>query len=364
MVFVAQNYLGHCRSPDSRLPQAESWNAIFTNNVSSCSLSISLSSLSVCVCVCVCVSCLCSPCQTSSSLSYTSSPYFSRFGLTNVDYVSRSITIGLLLLKRVLTITVGDDLFRPATADRIPALAEDTIHEDVGLVADTTGFSVQRRHHRDFQLKQWSSYYHDTVAKSLVACTAAGRVSFVSRAYGGVTSDEQVAKHSGFYDTVLQDEVILYDKGGNDTMANAVAAKGGKLVMPSIVVQQHLTLSESDFSLGVARGRIVIEHVNERYTYVHTHTHTHTCTHTHAHTHAHTHTHTCTHMHTHAHMHMHVVTHWHLFFRRLKRFDILTTRIHAALFDSLDDIILVCTLLTSFMGPMRKSQAQPSGVQP
>ena len=65
-----------------------------------------------------------------------------RFELSNINFVSRTISLSLPILTHALA-TARDPLFRPATADRIPVLAAGTVAvHDVAVISDTLGFGT------------------------------------------------------------------------------------------------------------------------------------------------------------------------------------------------------------------------------
>ena len=54
----------------------------------------------------------------------------------------------------------------------------------------------------------WSSYKHYNTAKYLISVTPQGSVSFISKGWGGRTSDKYITEHSGYLNYLLPGDVI------------------------------------------------------------------------------------------------------------------------------------------------------------
>ena len=86
----------------------------------------------------------------------------------------------------------------------------------------------------------------------------AGRVNFISKAYGGCASDRHIVKTSGYLATLNPGEKVMVDKGFN--IANLLLSKHCQLVIPPFVrnsgkFNKRLTLKTS----RIARARIHVE---------------------------------------------------------------------------------------------------------
>lgn len=68
---------------------------------------------------------------------------------------------------------------------------------------------------RDLQLQAltWSDYKKHNTAKLLVAIAPKGMISFVSKTWGGRTSDKYIVASSGFVDLLDPGDVVLADRG-------------------------------------------------------------------------------------------------------------------------------------------------------
>lgn len=68
---------------------------------------------------------------------------------------------------------------------------------------------------RDLKLQActWSDYKHHNTLKYLVAIAPDGLISFISRAWGGRTTDRYIVQKSGFLDLIEPYDLILADRG-------------------------------------------------------------------------------------------------------------------------------------------------------
>uniref|UniRef100_A0ABD2WFM6 DDE Tnp4 domain-containing protein n=1 Tax=Trichogramma kaykai TaxID=54128 RepID=A0ABD2WFM6_9HYME len=61
--------------------------------------------------------------------------------------------------------------------------------------------------------ESWSQYKHNKTIKVLVGITGQGTISFLSKAWGGRTSDKHIVENSGFLDHIIPGDVVLADRG-------------------------------------------------------------------------------------------------------------------------------------------------------
>lgn len=61
--------------------------------------------------------------------------------------------------------------------------------------------------------KTFSSYKHHNTVKILIGITPQGVISFISKAWGGRTSDRYLTESSGFLKNLLPGDVVLADRG-------------------------------------------------------------------------------------------------------------------------------------------------------
>lgn len=116
------------------------------------------------------------------------------------------------------------------------------------------------------RVKMYSYYKSRFTVKYLVACAPSGEITFVSRGFGGRTTDTELTVRSGFIHLVQPGDTIMADKGFPSIEARLNEA-GGLLVMPPFKKgQQHFQFSNSQNrdAYQIARVRIHVERVIER----------------------------------------------------------------------------------------------------
>ena len=59
----------------------------------------------------------------------------------------------------------------------------------------------------------WSQHKHHNTIKYLIGITPQGSVSFISKGWGGRTSDKYVTNNSGVLNKLLPEDVVLADRG-------------------------------------------------------------------------------------------------------------------------------------------------------
>ena len=62
------------------------------------------------------------------------------------------------------------------------------------------------------RVQMYSSYKSHFTLKYLIACAPSGETTFISRGFGGRTTDFEITTQSGFIDLVEAGDLILADK--------------------------------------------------------------------------------------------------------------------------------------------------------
>ena len=102
----------------------------------------------------------------------------------------------------------------------------------------------------------WSQYKHYNTAKYLICISPQGVITFISKGWGGRTSD----KHSGFLTNLQHGDVILADRGFN--AAECLGSVGASLHIPSFTRgKAQLSPSEVEKTRSIANVRIHVERV-------------------------------------------------------------------------------------------------------
>ncbi|XP_063422855.1 uncharacterized protein LOC134707203 isoform X2 [Mytilus trossulus] len=109
----------------------------------------------------------------------------------------------------------------------------------------------------------YSNYKHHNTIKFLVSIVPCGSISFVSRAFGGRTSDKIISLKSGYLDFINHGDVVLADRGF--LIRDELASRGAELIIPSFVKgKDQLSAFEVERSRNIAHVRIHVEREMER----------------------------------------------------------------------------------------------------
>ena len=107
----------------------------------------------------------------------------------------------------------------------------------------------------------WSSYKHHNTIKYLISVTPQGTISFISKAWGGRTSDKKITEDSGYLNKLNVGDVVLADRGFNiaETVAMECAAS---VLIPSFTKgKKQLSAAEVELTRKIAHVRIHVERV-------------------------------------------------------------------------------------------------------
>lgn len=117
---------------------------------------------------------------------------------------------------------------------------------------------------RPIKLKErastYSSYKSHNTVKFLIGITPQGYVSFVSKGYGGRSSDKFIVEDSNFLENLDFGDIVLADRGF--TVHESVSLRNAELRIPSFLGKRNqLTRLEVEESRELARIRVHVERV-------------------------------------------------------------------------------------------------------
>lgn len=127
------------------------------------------------------------------------------------------------------------------------------------------GFEVfiQRPGQLTARAQTWSNYKHNNTIKFLVSITPTGAISYVSRAFGGRTSDKVITQRSGYLDKIQCGDQVLADRGF--LIAEDLANRGATLIIPAFTKgKKQLSVKEVEQTRKIAHVRIHVERAIER----------------------------------------------------------------------------------------------------
>ncbi len=113
---------------------------------------------------------------------------------------------------------------------RMPAAFKDHFPE-TRVILDCTEIETEHPSELKQQVLMYSSYKARHTYKSLVGVAPSGEIMFISKGYGGRSTDTEITIDSGFLNLIEEGDVIMSDKGFPSIEAK-VSEKGGILVMP------------------------------------------------------------------------------------------------------------------------------------
>lgn len=131
-------------------------------------------------------------------------------------------------------------------------------YRNARTIIDCTEIFIERPGNLTVRASTWSNYKHHNKIKYLVAISPLGAISFLSRAFGGRTSDKVVTQRSGFLDLLEPGDLILTDRGF--LISEEIATRGCYLAIPAFTKDQsQLSQQEVERSRHMSRVRIHVE---------------------------------------------------------------------------------------------------------
>ena len=130
-------------------------------------------------------------------------------------------------------------------------------YPDVRIILDCTEFYTEKPSSLSAQWATWSEYKHSNTFKVLIGVAPNGLVTFVSRLWGGNTSDRHITMHDSLLPKLSAGDVIMADKGF--TVEDLLPADVGLNIPPRIPGHRQMTTHEFFQTQGIASARIVVE---------------------------------------------------------------------------------------------------------
>ncbi len=110
----------------------------------------------------------------------------------------------------------------------------------------------------------YSSYKTRHTYKFLVGCAPSGEIMYISKGYGGRSTDTEITVDSGFLENIEAGDVVMSDKGFPHIEAS-LNEKGGVLVMPPFKRgNKQFTMQENQDGYRCASVRIHVERAIRR----------------------------------------------------------------------------------------------------
>ena len=125
-------------------------------------------------------------------------------------------------------------------------------------IIDCSEVYIERQTSLLARAQTYSNYKSHNTVKFLVAISPTGAVTFVSKCWGGRTSDKHLTAHSGFLDHLKYGDLVLADRGFD--IAEDLALHGAALAIPPYTKGKfQLSQREVETSRALSRVRIHVE---------------------------------------------------------------------------------------------------------
>ena len=109
------------------------------------------------------------------------------------------------------------------------------------------------------EVSTFSDYKSKHTFKILIGIAPHREVIFVSKAYGGRTSDSQIVNESGTLDLTEPKDLVLGDKGFPQTADNPSEAGGSLVVPPNKTVSFQFTTLQNLYGHQTSTLKILVE---------------------------------------------------------------------------------------------------------
>ena len=104
----------------------------------------------------------------------------------------------------------------------------------------------------------WSNYKHMNTVKYLIGVCPQGVVSFISKGWGGRTSDKHITEKSGFLDKLLPGDVVLADRGFD--VRDSVGLMCAEVKIPAFTRgKKQLSACDVETTRKIAHSRVHVE---------------------------------------------------------------------------------------------------------
>lgn len=131
-------------------------------------------------------------------------------------------------------------------------------YPNLRVTIDCTEVFIERPRHLDLQAQTWSDYKKHNTIKVLIGIAPNGSITFLSKAWGGRTSDKKITSDSGFLDLVDKGDLVMADRGF--PIQEELLLCGAKLLIPPPSSgMEQMTRSNVLKTKQVANARIHVE---------------------------------------------------------------------------------------------------------
>ena len=148
-----------------------------------------------------------------------------------------------------------EDLWRT-----MPQCFQNSFGKKTTVIIDCFEVFIDRPSNLLARAQTFSSYKHHNTVKVLIGITPQGTISFVSKAWGGRTSDKFLTDNCGILGKILPGDLVLADRGF--TIQETLMFKQAELAIPAFTRgKDQLDPVDVEETRGIANVRIHVERV-------------------------------------------------------------------------------------------------------
>ena len=149
---------------------------------------------------------------------------------------------------------------REALWHTMPQCFQQSFGKKVTVIIDCFEIFIDRPSNLLARAQTFSSYKHHNTVKVLIGITPRGTISFVSKAWGGRTSDKCLTENCGIIDKLLPGDLVLADRGF--TIQELLMFKHAQLAIPAFTRgKDQLDPVEVEETRNIANVRIHVERI-------------------------------------------------------------------------------------------------------
>ncbi|KAK3097396.1 hypothetical protein FSP39_009272 [Pinctada imbricata] len=184
-----------------------------------------------------------------------------RFGISE-QHVSNIFTTWV----KVLSKTLGSLVINPpkhVVKKNLPPSFMNPTYKSVRHIIDCTEIFLETPNNLSVRAHTWSDYKHHNTAKYLVSINPSGLINYVSKGWGGRTSDKHITVNSDFLDHVEPNDKVLANRGF-PIKEDLILCHAELLIPPGRRGTGQFTREEVNKTKEIANRRIYVEQAIRR----------------------------------------------------------------------------------------------------
>lgn len=142
----------------------------------------------------------------------------------------------------------------------IPSCFKEAFQDKTTIIIDCFEVFIEKPENYLTQQQCWSNYKHHHTVKFLIGITPQGTISYISKGWGGRTSDKQMVELGNFLNFIKPCDVVLADRGF--LIDDSLRTLKAKLVIPAFTKRKsQLHPLEIEATRHIAHVRIHVERI-------------------------------------------------------------------------------------------------------